>query len=187
MDRTGGTEANPFLRDVRAISSRAHGTLLGCESFPDMENGQALDLLQAALTAEILCVWRYTMMSVSLAGLKQPRIGSEFQEQANDERRHMVVIARRMRELGGTPNFSPDGLETRFGEFGTRDDLGGLVEQNLAAEQEVIELYRRMIDRFTPTDPVTARMLSDILDEESEHATDMQDLLAIDRGPDHRT
>jgi bacterioferritin len=185
MDPIDGMEVNPFLRDVRAISSRAHGTLK--ERVRRTDDAQAFDLLQTALTAEILCVWRYTMMSVSLAGLKQPRIGSECQEQANDERRHMVAIAARIRELGGTPEFSPDGLETRFGEFGNRADLGGLIEHNLAAEREVIALYARLIDHFSPTDPVTARLLSDILDEESEHATDMQDLLAIDHGPDHET
>lgn len=182
MDYADGAEANAFLRDVRAISSRLYGTLVQKEPAPDTGKDQALDLLQSALTAEILCVWRYTMMSVSLAGLKQPRIGAEFQEQANDERRHMVVIAERMRELGGTPDFSPNGLETRFGEFGTRADLAGLVEQNLAAEQEVIELYRRLIVHFEPTDPVTAQMIANILEEESEHATDMQDLLAIEDG-----
>lgn len=180
MNRSEGMEVNPFLRDVRAISTRAQGALGELERHTDAATAQALELLQTALTAETLCVWRYTMMSVSLAGLEQPRIGAEFQEQANDERRHMEVIAARMRELGGTPDFSPDGLETRFGEFGTRADLAGLIEHNLAAERAVIGLYHRLIEYFAPTDPATARMLADILDEESEHATDMQDLLAID-------
>jgi bacterioferritin len=179
MDHVDSAAPNAFLRDVHAISAQMHGALLKEEA----EGADpALVLLQSALTAEILCVWRYTMMSVSLAGLKQPRIGAEFQEQANDERRHMVAIAQRIRELGGTPDFSPPGLETRFGEFGTRADLAGLVEQNLAAEREVIGLYRRMIDHFEPHDRVTALMLTNILEEESEHATDMQDLLSIETG-----
>lgn len=180
MDHADGAEVNAFLRDVRAVSSRLHGALLQEGPACDAESETALELLQSALTAEILCVWRYTMMSVSLAGMKQPRIGAEFQEQANDERRHMVVIAERIRELGGTPDFSPNGLETRFGEFGTRANLAGLIEQNLKAEQEVIRLYHRLIAHFEPNDPVTASMLANILDEESEHATDMQDLLALE-------
>lgn len=185
MSRSEGMEVNPFLRDVHAISSRAQGTLVELKRHTDAATARALELLQTALTAELLCVWRYTMMSVSLAGLKQPRIGEEFQEQANDERRHMEAIAARMRELGGTPDFSPEGLETRFAEFGTRADLAGLIEHNLAAERAVIGLYHRLIAHFAPTDPVTARMLADILDEESEHATDMQDLLAIDQEADY--
>lgn len=180
MNHADGAEVNPFLRDVRTVSSRLQGTLLQDRPTRGAASGAALELLQSALTAEILCVWRYTMMSVSVAGMKQPRVGAEFQEQANDERRHMVVIAERMRELGGSPDFSPGGLETRFGEFGTRADLAGLIEQNLAAEQEVIGMYHRLIDHFEPHDPVTASLLANILEEESEHATDMQDLLGLE-------
>ncbi|CAG4909447.1 unnamed protein product, partial [Acidocella sp. C78] len=179
MDQVEHAAPNAFLNDVRAVSAQMQGAFREEHA---AGADPALVLLQSALTAEILCVWRYTMMSVSLAGLKQPRIGAEFQEQANDERRHMVAIAQRIRELGGTPDFSPHGLETRFGEFGTRADLAGLVEQNLAAEREVIGLYRRMIDHFEPHDQVTALMLANILEEESEHATDMQDLLSIETG-----
>ena len=130
------------------------------------------------LTAEIVCVLRYTAISISHDGLKNDWIGAEFQEQANDERRHMALAAARIVQLGGTPDYDPQPLASRHavpqegpGEFALR------VQENLAAEQAVVELYRELISYFAQRDPETAAILQEIIRDEEDHASDMEDLL----------
>lgn len=173
------TTENDFLRDVIAMRRDARSTLSRrSKGAGGMPAGQAIALLQTALAIEIVCVWRYTMISVSVAGLADAAVGAEFQEQANDERRHMRVLAERITDLGGTPDFSAERLTSRTGlEYGAADDLAAMVAQNLAAEQSAIEHYRELIPYFEAVDPQTCRILESILLDEENHADDMQDLL----------
>ena len=174
---------NLFLRDVSAMRSRTRdyltGDRKGTNDGKDAES--AIGLLQAALAIEIVCVWRYTMMSVSVTGLRDEPVGSEFQEQANDERKHIRMVAERIEQLGGTPDFSPQGLTSHLAmEYGSGADLDGMVAQNLAAEQSVVEYYRDLIRYFQDSDPDTSTMLEQILQDEEDHATDMHDLVRRD-------
>jgi bacterioferritin len=173
------TTENGFLRDVLAMREDARVTLSRRpKGARTMQAEQAIALLQTALAIEIVCVWRYTMISVSVAGLADEEVGTEFQEQANDERRHMRVLAERITELGGTPDFAADRLTSRAGmEYGSAADLASMVAQNLAAEQSAIQHYRELIPHFVDTDPQTCRILESILQDEENHADDMQDLL----------
>ncbi|WP_427952272.1 ferritin-like domain-containing protein [Acidiphilium sp.] len=135
-------------------------------------------MLQTALTIEIVCVWRYTMMSVSDRGLRDERVGFEFQEQANDERRHTRMVAERIEQLGGTPNFRPHGLMSPLAvEHVSSLDFDDMIAENLAAERSVVEYYNDLINHFRMSDPLTTAMLETILQDEEDHATDMQDLL----------
>lgn len=171
---------NDFLKDVGALRDSARAAL--DTDRPDTGRSaapQAIALLQTALAIEMVCVWRYTMISVSVAGFANPNVGAEFQEQANDERRHMRLLAERITELGGTPDFSPAGLMSqRSMEYGSGDDLGAMIARNLAAEEAAIAHYRDLIPWFETTDPETSRMLETIMQDEEDHAVDMQDLLS---------
>lgn len=167
---------NLFLQDVAAMRSHAQA-YLEPDAIASARPQATIALLQAALTIEILCVWRYTMMSVSARGLRDQQVGFEFQEQANDERKHTRMVAERITELGGVPDFQPKGLESRFGADYS-GDFDRLVAQNLVAEQSVVEYYTDLIHYFGSSDPLTTAMLTTILQDEEDHATDMQDLLA---------
>lgn len=183
MSQTELLPENQFLLDMDTVRARLRSWSASHDKPQDgiFDPRQAIDLLQTALAAEILCVWRYTMMSVSLAGLRTPRLGAEFQEQANDERCHMRMLAERIEALGGVADFSPEGLETRIGEYGCRTELAGLIEQNLAAERSAIDHYRDLLHYFEGRDRVTSDLLENILRDEENHAADMHDLLALDK------
>lgn len=171
---------NFFLRDVQSVREASRWFLhdAGMTVPPRFDAAASIDLLQSVLAAEIVCVLRYTMISVSREGLKNEWIGTEFQAQANDERRHMVMVAKRIEALGGTPNFSPDGLASRAaGLVHCQGSFAARVQQNLAAERCVIEHYRELIAYFDQRDPESSRILQDILQDEEEHTSDMQDLL----------
>lgn len=95
----------------------------------------------------------------------------------------MMAAAKRIDQLGGVPDFNPEGLATRAAsEYGDGGNLVEMVRQNLVAERLVIEHYQELIRFFGDRDPTTRIMLEGILAEEEEHATDMHDLLIAHEG-----
>lgn len=176
---------NLFLRDIEKLRADAKRSLEegAVTANYDGDVDKAIDLLQAALATEIVCVLRYTMNAISVEGLNSKGVADEFNEHAADEQEHMRMIAERIDQLGGTPNFDPQGLAARSAtEYGGEGTLIDLVKQNLVAERIAVEHYRDLIRYFSENDPTTRLMLEHILEDEEEHANDMHDLLVAHEG-----
>jgi bacterioferritin len=125
-----------------------------------------------------MCVLRYRHHQIIAKGIDRPQVAAEFAEHADDEQRHMMMIAERINQLGGNPDFNPATVLSRTAtEYGTGTDLLKLVEEDLIAERIAIMVYREMIQWFGTDDPTTRRMLEQILEDEEEHADDLADLL----------
>jgi bacterioferritin len=155
-----------FLNEVLALRDGA----------AKVGDGETVALLQTALAAELVCVLRYTMMSVSPDALHNQALGMEFQEQANDERRHMALVAARIQALGGVPDYNPNGVTARAAAL-REANFAACVAENLAAEQAIIAHYKTLICRFKRRDPETCAMLEDIVRDEENHTSDLADLL----------
>jgi bacterioferritin len=135
-------------------------------------------LLNDALATEIMCVLRYRHHQIIAKGIDKPQVAAEFQEHAMDEERHMLMLAERINQLGGDPDFNPETITQRTAtEYGSGRDLFKLIEENLVAERIAIMIYREMIEWFGNSDPTTRRMLEEILKDEEDHADDLSDLL----------
>lgn len=177
--------SQPFVSDVTELRRRAREHI---ERGAVTENyqgqvQQAIDLLQTALATEIVCVLRYTMHAVAAVGIDSESVKKEFSEHAGDEREHMEKLAERINQLGGTPNFNPEGLQTRSTtEYGSAEKLIDMIKENLVAERIAVEHYRELIRYFSDKDPTTRVMLEGILAQEEEHANDMHDLLVAHEG-----
>lgn len=173
-----------FLRDVKTLREQAQKSLNDGAVTPGYPNVEkSIELLQSVLATEIVCVLRYTMNSISVAGITSKSVGEEFAEHAADEREHMMMVANRIDELGGEPDFDPKNLASRSAtEYGSGGTLVEMVKQNLIAERIAIEHYRDLIKYFDDIDPTTRLMLEHILKDEEEHATDMHDLLVAHEG-----
>lgn len=92
-------------------------------------------------------------------------------------------VAERINQLGGTPNFSPEGLLTRSAsQYAEGGNLIGMIRENYIAERIAIDHYRELIRYFADDDPATRTMLEGILTTEEEHANDMHDLLVAREG-----
>jgi bacterioferritin len=183
MSATELKSENHFLRDVKTLRAAAQksledGAVTG--DYKDVE--KSIELLQSALATEIVCVLRYTMNSISVAGIASKSVGEEFAEHAKDEREHMEMIAERIDQLGGEPNFDPKGLASRSATEYGGGNLIEMVKGNLVAERIAIEHYRDLIAYFEKNDPTTRHMLEKILADEEDHATDMKDLLEAHQG-----
>jgi len=173
-----------FLTDVHALRERARQALDDGAIMPSYKGdvNQTIELLQAVVATELVCVLRYQMHAIAAEGIDSKSVAAEFAEHAESEQKHMLWAAERINQLGGVPNLSPDGLASRAAtEYGDAGNLIEMLEDNLVAERLVIEHYQELIRHFGDDDPTTRTMLEKILAEEEDHASDMHDLLVAYR------
>jgi bacterioferritin len=175
----------PFLTDVTELRSRARASIKDGAITPAYKGDvkQTIEILQAVLATEIVCVLRYTMNAVAAAGISSDAVKEEFDEHAKEEQEHMRKVAERINQLGGTPNFNPEGLATRSAsQYVVGANLIEMIKENLVAERIACEHYRELIRYFADGDPTTRVMMEGILVNEEEHANDMHDLLVAHEG-----
>ena len=176
---------SPFILDIAELRRRAKENLDAGAVTSNYQGNvkRSISILQNALATEIVCVLRYTKHAVAATGMDSASVVAEFAEHAHDEREHMLKIANRINQLGGVPDFDPDGLHTRSAtEYGRAETLVDMLRDNLVAERIAIEHYRDLIRYFADQDPTTRSMLEGILAEEEDHANDMHDLLVAHEG-----
>jgi bacterioferritin len=175
----------PFLTDVKTLRERArqHVEKGNITETYGGDVAQTIDILQTVLATEIVCVLRYTMHAVAATGISSESVKDEFAEHAREEQEHMTQVAERINQLGGRPNFNPEGLATRSAsQYAEGDNLVDMIRENLIAERIAVDHYRELIRFFGDKDPATRVMLEGILRNEEEHANDMHDLLVAHQG-----
>lgn len=182
---TTGDTRKPFLTDVQTLRDRARSHLETGNVTQSYKGDvtQAIAILQSVLATEIVCVLRYTMHAVAATGISSEGVKAEFAQHAKEEQTHMMAVAERINQLGGTPNFNPEGLLTRSAsQYAEGGNLVGMIRENYIAERIAIDHYRELIRYFADDDPATRIMLEGILTTEEEHANDMHDLLVTHDG-----
>lgn len=173
-------EAQPALLDVGTLRTRARQHIEQGAITPGYaaEREAVIGLLNKALATEIVCVLRYKRHYFTVAGIHAAPVAAEFLEHANEEMRHADRLAKRIVELHGKPDFSPDGLSKRsYAEYVEGDSLTAMIKEDLIAERIAIEGYRQMIGYLGENDPTTQRLLKEILASEEGHAEDLSSLL----------
>jgi bacterioferritin len=175
----------PFLTDVTKLRARARASIKDGAVTPAYQGDvkQAIEILQAVLATEIVCVLRYTMNAVVAAGISSDGVKKEFDDHAKEEQGHMRMVAERINQLGGAPDFNPEGLASRSAsQYVQGANLIEMIKENLVAERIACEHYRELIRFFGDRDPTTRVMMEGILVNEEEHANDMHDLLVAHEG-----
>jgi bacterioferritin len=178
-------QKTPFLSDVKTLRERARQHLSrGAVTTTYVGDvGKTIELLQSVLATEIVCVLRYTMHAIAATGISSEGVKDEFAQHAKEEQEHMNAVAERINQLGGKPNFNPEGLATRAAsQYVEGENLVDMIKENLIAERIAIDHYRELIRYFGDNDPATRVMLEEILSVEEEHANDMHDLLVSHEG-----
>ena len=170
----------PFLTDIKTLRKRARQHIERGAVTPGYKGNRetVIKLLNEALATEIVCVLRYKRHHFMAAGINAQSVAQEFLQHANEEQAHADQIAQRIVQLGGAPNFSPDGLASRsHAEYVEGDNLIDMIKEDLVAERIAIDSYREMIAYLGNDDPTTRRMMESILAMEEEHAEDLVSLL----------
>ena len=170
----------PFLTDIKTLRERArqHIERGAVTEGYSADRETVIKLLNEALATEIVCVLRYKRHYFMATGIHAESVAAEFLQHATDEQGHADQIAHRIVQLGGEPNFSPEGLLTRsHAEYVEGDTLNDMIKEDLVAERIAIDSYREMITFVGNDDPTTRRMMEGILAMEEEHADDLVNLL----------
>jgi bacterioferritin len=170
----------PFVSDIKALRERARRHI---EQGAITEGYQAdretvIKICNEALATEIVCVLRYKRHYFMADGINADSVAAEFAEHAAEEQAHADSIAQRIVQLGGQPNFSPEGLSSRsHSEYIEGDTLLDMIKEDLIAERIAIDSYKEIIDYLGDKDTTTRRMFEQILAVEEEHADDLVSLL----------
>jgi bacterioferritin len=170
----------PFLSDVKTLRARARANLnTGAQGSTYVGSVKTtIEILQSVLATEIVCILRYTQHAVAATGISSEGVKAEFAEHAKEEQEHMMAVAERINQLGGTPNFNPEGLLMRSAsQFSAGKNLVDMIRENLIAERIAIDTYRAIIRYLGENDITTRRIFEEVLAVEEEHADDMADLL----------
>lgn len=133
-----------------------------------------IQLLNDALATELVCVLRYKRHHFTAQGLTAPHISQEFLKHANQETAHADRLAKRIVQLGGEPDFSPESLSRRsHAPYDASLDLKAMIRADLVAERVAIEAYSQLIALIGEKDPSSRRLLEDILSDEQDHAEEL--------------
>src|SRR5919204_3672871 len=151
----------PFLTDIKTLRERAR---------QHIENGAVTEgysadretvvkVLNEALATELVCVLRYKRHYFMATGINAQSVAQEFVQHATEEQGHADQIAGRIVQLGGSPNFSPEGLLSRsHSEYVEGQNLVDMIKEDLIAERVAIDSYNEMI-RYVGDDDVTTRRM----------------------------
>lgn len=170
----------PVLTDIKTLRERARQHIDGgaITASYDGDRAEIVTLLNGALATELVCVLRYRRHYFMAKGLASKGVAAEFLVHSNEELGHADLLAERIVQLGGEPDFSPDHLSARsHAEYIPGDTLVQMIQENLIAERIAIDSYRETIQYLGDQDSTTRRMLEGILAIEEEHADDLADLL----------
>jgi bacterioferritin len=169
-----------ILSDVKEVSARVKNAMHEGLVTPyySLNLSDVYEVLQAALASEIICVLRYQQHYYMTTSLHQEQLRALFKEHWQDEQGHQNRIADRLQQLGGVPDFNPEGVTARgFSSFESAHTLAELLREDLLAERVVIKMYGDIVHFFGDADPVSRRLFEDILADEEDHANDIADLL----------
>ena len=136
-----------------------------------MADQRLMDILNRSIARELQVSTQYMWQHVMAVGLESPAVKDLFKEIAIEEMKHAEEFAERLDLLGGVPTTQPT-------HIAVGGDLKKMIQDDLKAEQEAVEMYKEAIRiAIEVDDPVTRLMYEEILEAEEEHLKTFQDLL----------
>jgi bacterioferritin len=173
-------QKQPHMTNVTTLrrDARAHLDQGAVTADYSADRTEVIKQLNEALATELVCVLRYRRHYFMARGIHARGIASEFLAHSNEEQGHADLLAARIVQLGGEPDFAPDGLAGRsHAQYVAGTNLVDMIREDLVAERIAINSYRDMIRYLGTDDPTTSDILKGILAVEEEHADELADLL----------
>ena len=177
----------PFISDISKIRDRARAQIEdgAVTAGYKADREQVIKILNEVLATELVCMLRYKRHYFTVDGIFSDSIRAEFLEHANEEQQHADMVAARIVQLNGEPDFEPKNLATRsHAQYSEGDDAVSMIREDLVAERIAIETYTEIARWLGEDDPTSRRLIEQILEKEEEHAEDLVTLLA--RLPEER-
>jgi bacterioferritin len=173
---------NEFLSDVSDLrrKAREHIDQGPVTDSYGADRERVIAVLNEALATELVCVLRYKRHFYMAEGLDSGPVAAEFAQHATEEQGHADMIAARIVQLQGEPDFNPETLMNRsHAEYVPGTDLLDMVKEDLVAERVAISSYGEVVQWLGNSDVTTRRMLEGILAVEEEHADDLLTFLKV--------
>lgn len=137
-----------------------------------MASQKLLDGLNKTLAMDLRAIIQYMWQHVMAMGVEGVAVSGIFKDIAMQEMKHAESFADRLFYLGGKPTTKP--LEIKVGIT-----LKEMVEADLKAENESIEICKEIIKMATEEgDPATRLLVEKILEDTEEHADKFARMLA---------
>ena len=165
-----------FLSDVQTLREKARqhidrGPITDTYG-ADLE--RVISVLNEALATELVCVLRYKRHYYMAEGINSQSVAAEFLQHATEEQGHADMIAARIVQLQGEPDFNPATLvERSHAEYAPGTDLVDMIREDLVAERVAIASYGEIVRWLGDDDTTTRRLMETILAVEEEHADDL--------------
>jgi bacterioferritin len=178
--KTDKEKPNSFVSDIKELRRRAreHMEQGAVTSAYKADKDTVIRILNEVLATEIVCVLRYKRHYYMATGIHAQSVAEEFLEHAREEQEHADIVAERINQLGGEPNFNPEGMADRsHSQYIEGKTLLDMVREDLVAERIAVESYSEIIRYLGNDDPSTRLAMEQILSKEEEHADDMKKLL----------
>jgi len=148
------------------------------EAIADSKCERVLNLLNEVLATEIVCVLRFKKQQSAAKDVHAELMAVEFQKLAQDSQVHVNLIAKRITQLRGEPNFKPLGrLMKSYCDYSELGSLQELIKEGWVAERVAIDSYNEIIRSINGTDPMTHKILENTLASEKAHADTLINLI----------
>ena len=136
-----------------------------------MADQRLLDILNRSIARELQVSIQYMWHHVMAVGLESPAVKDIFRDISIQEMKHAETFAERLDLLGGVPTTQPSPILVG-------GDMKKMIQDDIKAEQEAVDMYREAIRIATEVnDPVTRLMYEEILEAEEDHLKTFSDLL----------
>ena len=136
-----------------------------------MADQRLLDILNQSIARELQVSIQYMWHHVMAVGLESPAVKDIFRDISIQEMKHAETFAERLDLLGGVPTTQPSPILVG-------GDMKKMIQDDIKAEQEAVDMYREGIRIATEVnDPVTRLMYEEILEAEEDHLKTFRDLL----------
>jgi bacterioferritin len=168
-----------ILNDVKGLRLRAR-THIEAGAVTDeytANRAEVVDTLNTILATELMCVLRYKRHYYTARGINAASAKKEFLEHAQEAQQHADLVAARIVELNGKPDFNPETIAGRsLSEYTNTHTIHEMIEEDLVAERIAVESYSEVVRWLSEKDVTTRKLMADILMVEEQHAADMQKL-----------
>ncbi len=132
---------------------------------------ELIDALNEDLSYEMAAIVQYMWHHVMASGLDSPAIIDRLRLVALDEMRHAEMLAERIDLLGGVPT-------TELQAVLVGGELKKMIRDDIAGEDMAIQTYKDHIKLANGLDdPISRRMLEDILADEERHLDTWESVL----------
>ena len=132
----------PFISDISKIRDRARAQIGdgAVTAGYKADREQVIKVLNEVLATELVCMLRSKRHYFTVDGIFSDSIRAEFLEHANEEQQHADMVAARIVQLNGEPDFEPKNLATRsHAQYAEGEDAVSMIREDLVAERIAIE------------------------------------------------